>query len=892
MVVFAAYIIIAIKMLQYKHNVKRDMCVDWLSSGVTSGRWCKCGRLQRFSQIITDSLVGWHCRLVQQCVFGQVKLPMKRVTSGLRDGLDIVANFCFRTNRGRDEVRSEGFMLLRGFGHSLKKIVIVMAVSVVPLTLWLYVQLPDWAEVQDTRKRLASKAIVDRNGRLIRLLPDDKGTFCLWCPIERVPTRARQAVISAEDKRFYYHPGVDPLAVLRAVAQNLRRGKVHSGASTISQQVVRLVNPRPRSLRSKIVEALESMKMEWQLSKDQVLELYVNLSPMGGNIRGMGLASRTYFGKDVAHISLPEAAILAAVPRSPSRLNPGSAKGRERLPAQKDRILARMCRQGLLSADDAAKMERAPVKFRLSSMPLEAPHVVDLVSARGPDKDNRVRTTVDLDIQHLVERALHSHRSRLARLHIRQVAAVVVSVNHAETLAMVGSLAYAPGHRGFCNGVLAHRGLGSTLKPFLYALALESGLTAASEVPDTFQTYPTPHGDYLPFNADRRNYGPVTIRLALGNSLNLPAVKTLQHLGVPRFYDLLGTLDLVGPRSPDAEHFGLGLAIGNLESSLFRLVQAYTALARGGVFRPVVLTADEKAADRRVFSPEVAYIIGNILSDPNSRLLTFGNPAWQDFGFPMAIKTGTSTNHRDCWVIGYTARHIIGLWAGNFDGAPGDTASGSRTCGPILHDIACRLYGRGNPAVFARPKTIKDVSLCWLSGKRAAPTCPHVFTELFAGDPPDPATCTMIHSADEHLYLGSPYASWLDRRQLFQGVSRFRLAGPGQGPPATQGASAFTGQTFQSADSPSGSISHSSSIKIVSPNDSDRFVMSPNQPDRIRLRAVPALAVPHVMWLVDGVEAARTPSPYEFLWKPYRGRHRILAVTPDSGADAISISVE
>ncbi len=745
----------------------------------------------------------------------------------------------------------------------------------------LYRLTPDWTEVASDTRRASGKAVVDRNGRVLRLFPDREGNFGLWYPIGQIPARVTQTVIAAEDKRFRFHPGCDPIAICRALVQNLSRAKTRSGASTITQQVVRLIKPRPRTLRSKIVETLESLKMECQLSKDHILELYLNLSPMGGNIKGWGLASRVYYEKDVAHLSVPEAAVLAAVPRSPARLSPRSARGRDSLQKEKNRVLSRMFRQGRLSAEDLTKMFRETVRFTRTDLPLEAPHLVDLVAKTTPDRHNRVSTTIDIEIQHMVEGVLRSHRNRLAKLGIRQACALVVSTDRAEVLAMVGSLGYGGRDSGYINGVLVSRGVGSTLKPFLYARALDKGLTAASEIPDTYQTYPTPRGDYLPFNADRRTYGPVTVRMALGNSLNLPAVKTLRFLGVPEFRELLARVELLGPESPSADHFGLGLAVGNMEAGLLKLVQAYTAPARGGVFRPVVYLPDQPVHETRVFSPEASYIIGDILADPTSRLLTFGNPTWLDFGYPVSVKTGTSTNYRDCWAVGYTAQHIVGLWAGNFDGSPSYGAAGATACGPILKDVFRQLYGAGTPGRVPRPGTIRDVSVCWLSGKPASPGCAHSFAELFVGEPSIDDRCVMNHSNDPHLYLGTQYASWLDKRQIIQGVGRFRLMEPGD--PATE--TALPNQ-------PRPTVEPSSRIRIVSPHDEDRLVLSPHQSDRIRFRAVPGFVVPYVIWLIDGVEVGRTPAPYEYFWKPHRGRHRVLAVTPEATADAVTITVE
>ena len=326
----------------------------------------------------------------------------------------------------------------------------------------------------------------------------------LWCDGRLFPKHLKAAVITAEDKRFYYHPGFDPIAIARALYTNIKQEKRISGASTITQQVVRLIRPQPRTYPAKIVELLASMKMELQLSKEQILELYLNLSPMGGNIRGAGLAARTYFDKDVESITLSEAAVLAALPRSPSRLDPRRPAGRKLVLAEKDRILKRMAVLGWIS-DAQLKVSLGPTAvFKTRSIPVRAPHFVDLVLTNSGKSGPTIKTTLDLNLQHGVEQILASHRDRLRRMGIDQAVALIASCRNAEVLALVGSLSYSGRYQGFNNGVLAQRSAGSTLKPFLYALALEKGYGSSSEISDTDLVYQTPHGDYQPTNADRR----------------------------------------------------------------------------------------------------------------------------------------------------------------------------------------------------------------------------------------------------------------------------------------------------------------------------------------------------------------------------------------------------
>jgi len=745
--------------------------------------------------------------------------------------------------------------------------------------VFLFQRLPDYRLALEQQRSRAGTAVVDRSGRVLRLFPDGRDRFSIWCPIERIPPHLKNAVIAAEDKRFYSHPGFDPIAVLRATYSNFLRRKTVSGASTITQQVVRLIHPRPRTYRSKLVEFLAAIKMERQLSKDLILELHMNLSPMSGNIRGVGLAARSFFGKEIENITVAETAVLAALPRSPSRFDPRRSDGREKLNKEKDRILRRMTELGHISQETNDLMSGQAVRFRMLPVPLEAPHLLDMVLRRDVPRRQTLRTTIDLDIQHGVEQILHSHANRLRSAGIEQAGVIVSSVKESEILALVGSLGYSPWYQGYNNAVLARRSAGSILKPFLYALALEKGYGSSSEIPDTFRTYSTPQGDYQPYNADRKWYGPVNVRLALGNSLNMPAVKTLKEVGVDNFFNLLERLGIADESYARADRFGLGLAIGNIEVNLFRLVQAYGSLARRGLYKPLHMLVDEKDKGERIFSPEVAYVITHILADPSARLLTFGNPSYFDFGFPVSLKTGTSTNYRDSWMVAYTSRHVVGLWAGNFGGGHGRNVAAASALGPIMEQIIHLLYGAGPPELHSMPSGVREDYLCWMSGKTASPKCPYTVKELVLDRSGDSGMCELPHDRDFHYYLPATYAHWLHRKQNLQGRNRFDLATSSQGPES----------------SPSGeatSLVKAKRIEIVSPHHLDRFILSPYNAGRVLFRAVPNPVVNRVVWMIDGMEVANTPPPYEFFWDLTRGRHVVHAITPNREAAEIVIHVE
>ncbi len=733
----------------------------------------------------------------------------------------------------------------------------------------MYQAAPECTNLLEEQRRLAGAAVTDRNGRILRLTPGADRCFSLWRQYDSIPRRVVDAVVAAEDKRFFSHHGFDAPALARATYQNIRSGRVVSGASTITQQVVRLIRPRSRTYGSKLIELVSAIKMERRLSKPEILELYVNLSSMGGNIKGVGLAALTYFGKDVDTITTVEAATLALIPRAPVKYNPRSPAGLKRLEADKNRVLAKMRQTGALSDEAFRRMSVSAPQITVRRYPFAAGHFTDMALAANSGGTGLHRTTLDAPLQAAVEHIIASHKAELDKAGATQTGVVIADANNGEIRALVGSLAYGPENLGFNNAVLARRSAGSALKPFLYALALEKGYQPFSELPDTFRTYSTPFGEYQPYNADRKWYGPVTVRSALGNSLNIPAVKILNSLGVSDFYHILDKVGLIGESVQSADQYGLGLAIGNLDVSLLHLVRAYTAFARNGALCDLTVTPGPQG-EHRVFAPETAYLITHILSDPASRLLTFGNPHYLDFGFPVGVKTGTSSNYRDCWMVAYTADHVIGIWAGSFNGRPMNGKLASAVIGPVMKRIVDTLYAAGPPRPFTKPSGIKEETICWISGRKAGPHCKYKSIELGSWESPLPA-CELQHEDDTYP-LGGAYAQWLDRRTTEHGRGRFRLS------PQRRSAGDHIPASLKG-------------VEIVSPHHMDKFVLSPDR-RVIFLRAAPNPVTEHVIWLIDGEEVGRTPPPYELSWKPVHGRHTIQAVTPLRQFSQVTVFVE
>ncbi|MFZ2957740.1 MAG: transglycosylase domain-containing protein [Candidatus Ozemobacteraceae bacterium] len=778
-------------------------------------------------------------------------------------------------------------------------------------------------------------ALLDREGRLLRLFPDHDGNIRLIRPTKRFPRLLRAAMLIAEDRRFFRHGGFDPLAISRAVWQNLLHRRVISGASTITQQLVRLVRPRARTIGTKISELILATALERRLSKTEILTAYLNLAPMGANIRGAGLASLLWFGKDMRRLSPAEAATLAAFPQSPTRLDPRYPKGRKRLQERRDRILFDMRTYRIITDAQLRLALAQPLPTKLRPLSWRAMHFVEWsVKRDGPPAGERT-TSLDLGVQGHLERAVRAHRIRLSQSGATQACAMVADARTLEVLAMMGSMRYGPTAGGFVNGCERRRSGGSILKPFLYALALEHGFTAASSIPDTKQHFSTPQGDYLPENADRRAYGPVTLRSGLGNSLNIAAIKLLNALGIRAFSELLVGEGILASTTEALEVFGLGLAIGNPEVRMVDLVAGYGSFAHQGARVFPRATPGPLIASQSLFSAETAYIILDILSDPSARVLTFGNPRFFQYLRPTAFKTGTSTNYRDAWIVAVTREHIIAIWVGNFDGRPTWGLSGAVACGPILRDILADVEPGDESRWYPRPSSVVIAPVCGISGGKPTPFCPTVSRELFARGTEDIPSCPFHTKPGVTHELPPEYADWLERRRERNVPDPYALSGglfpinpleAGELPPmsggirilpasdtsatrVSSGSLDYSGSSGSSVPAPESSVGSSAriiirapidtsdfrsagSIRIVSPHANDRFIMTQGDENLTILRAIPSESVPELIWLVDGVELARTPPPYTAIWKLRRGRHNISCIGPGEESAQITIDVE
>jgi penicillin-binding protein 1C len=544
----------------------------------------------------------------------------------------------------------------------------------------------------------ASVQFWDRDGELLREVRADDAARAVWVPIDDVGERMIDAMLAAEDRRFDAHVGIDPLAVMRAAVGLARARRVVSGASTITMQLARVVEPHPRTLRGKLGEMAMALRIEASLSKRQILEQYLNRVPFGDGVRGIGAASRYFFDKPPRELSVAEAATLAGIPRGPSYYS--LARRPERVLVRRDRVLDRMFDAKMIDRETHARAKAEPLTLQIGKGGFGAPHLVDALLSGSVDpnipalrgRTDRVETTIDRSLQREVETAASGLILSLSKRNVTAASVLVVDNTSGDVLAWVGSPRWDDdAHGGKNDGVRARRQPGSTLKPFVYGLAMEDlGWTPATVLPDVELHLPTPGGTYSPRNYDERFHGPVRLREALANSYNVPAVFTVNEVGVGRLLDRLHDVGF-GTLTETAEFYGPALALGDGEVRLFDLVGAYAAIARGGIHRPhrVVRAAGAVAIapqgpGRRVMPAPVAAMLADILRDRSARIAAFGEHTALDLPFDVAAKTGTSKGYRDNWTVGFTRDVTVGVWVGNFDGSPMIGVSGITGAAPLF----------------------------------------------------------------------------------------------------------------------------------------------------------------------------------------------------------------
>ena len=570
-----------------------------------------------------------------------------------------------------------------------------------------------------------SLIVLDRNGEFLHAFLAPDGIWRFKTSPSEIPPRLKEILLHKEDRFFYYHPGINPISVVRAVFQNITRGKKVSGASTITMQVARMMESRDRTYLNKCIEMFHALQLEMRYSKEQILEMYLSMVPLGGNIEGLQSAAYLYYQTPLERLNLAELVDLILLPNDPNGLRPD--KNPEKLYRERKRIALEWLSEGFLTKEDSVVLWQTPASVNRSQLPRFAHHFVLRVKELYPN-DNLVTSSLDKKMQLAVEKTLARHVRMWAAHNVFNGAALVIDNTTLGITAYVGSEDFDDSaHNGQVDAVQALRSPGSTLKPFLYALHIDKGtLTSKTRLLDV----PYDADGYSAENYDGTYAGWVYADEALRHSLNVPMVRLLEGVGAKTFTDYLIAS---GFKSLEAqkEKLGLSIILGGCGVTLEELTSAYSAFPRGGSFvRPSYVKGDSGISSR-VFSQAAAYIVTDILSkyDQSEPSLSFSPTA----SFPeVAYKTGTSYGRRDAWCIGYSSQYTVGVWLGNADntGAP-DLVSTKATV-PLLYDIFDIISGHSSRTILPMPPDVAVREVCTHSGKLPTAFCTSLTTDLYS----------------------------------------------------------------------------------------------------------------------------------------------------------------
>ncbi|MBL1173885.1 penicillin-binding protein 1C [Pantanalinema sp. GBBB05] len=582
-------------------------------------------------------------------------------------------------------------------------------------------------------------AFSDRQGLPLGTLLTRDQEHTVAVDLNQISPHFLQAIIAAEDRRFYQHGALDERAIVRALLEAVQARQVVSGASTITMQLARMLDPTPRNLSSKLKEIWTSWRLAAGMSKDEILQAYINRLPMGGNVYGVEAAARSYFGIPAQDLTIAQASLLAAIPNDPNRLHPYDHW--QALKQRQIYVLDQMVKDHKLTRPEADRVYTETVSLQPRQQGIvAAPHFQFWLASQLQEHPAQVRTTLDRPLQQFVETQVQQVIGSLTAQNVHHAAALVIDNHSGDVLAYVGSPDYfAEAQMGRNDGVQALRQPGSTLKPFLYELALAKQIIRPNTVlADVPTRYAIPGARlYSPSDYSETFQGPVRVRVALANSLNVPAVRILEKVGVPTFLERLHQLGFVHLTHPP-EYYGLGLTLGSGEVSLWELAQAYVTIARSGTAIPLNTKILESpptispSASPPLSSPTSWQLITDMLSDAHARARAFGVESLLTLPFPAAVKTGTSSDFRDTWTVGFTTDYTVAVWVGNFDSAPMQKVSGVTGAAPLWNRIMLHLHEQREPAAFPVPEGMVQRSICAVSGARPTPACPAIVEEYFA----------------------------------------------------------------------------------------------------------------------------------------------------------------
>jgi 1A family penicillin-binding protein len=792
---------------------------------------------------------------------------------------------------------------------------LIMCLGLLGGIMWVFYDLPSIDSLQNGLA-LPSTRIYDRNGKLLyEILPPEQGRNTVVA-LDTIPQNCRNAVVATEDANFYNHPGVDPVGIIRALWINLSGGEVISGGSTITQQVARLLLLDPqqraeRTLHRKLREMALALQLQSRYSKDEVLALYLNQAYFGNLAYGIEAAARAYFGKGVDSLSLAECSLLAGLLQSPAAYDP--LTNLEGAQNRQDVVLNLMVQHGTVTQAQADVARNDELQFASSPFPIQAPHFVMAVWTQlerlYPDRLYRegleVTTTLDLDWQ---EAAQTTVQRQLARLNDQDVPsnannAAVVAMNPytGEVLTMLGSPDYFdPTIDGAVNAALALRQPGSALKPFTYAAAMNPLLpepwTAATVVLDVKTPFVTRRLEpYLPANYGFREHGPVSVREALSSSYNIPAVVALESVGIERMVQLASNAGLT--TLAISSQVDLAVTLGGGEVQLLDLTQAYSIFPNGGYRVEPVMITRVKVRDtgeslyqwqpprltNRVIDERVAFLISDILSDSEARAEEFGRVSALDLARPAAAKTGTTTDFRDNWTVGYTPNLVVGVWVGNANNTPMVDVTGVSGAAPIWNEFMRRVLVGQPQTEFHRPADLERVEVCTISGLLPTPACALRKSEWFIPGtaPTEYDNVYQVIDIDRQTGLPADESTPPERRmpQAFVVL-----------PPEAQAWGRANGlrllpEGVEVAMSDGSAPTANNNLRILSPAPYITYQLDPTQPadaQRIKWSAAASTNIRSVTFTLNGETAAtvetRNGQAFEIWWPLEVGEYELVAV--------------
>jgi penicillin-binding protein 1C len=763
-----------------------------------------------------------------------------------------------------------------------------------------------------------STLLLDRQGRFLGEIAAVRGPRKAGLPhgyketedlgywtVQKLPPRVVAATVALEDHRFGHHSGVDFVAVGRALRQNLTHSTRISGASTLAMQVARMQRPGARGYLRKVREGLTAILLTQRYGGQEILQQYLRIVPYGNRIHGISYAARSYFDKPVEDLSWAEIAFLAALPQAPARMNPFLPAGRERALRRGERLLAILGERGELNpaelrlAQSQLNTLRIPVRER---RPPEALHALLHLSAQLAEHPmsarltgRPLRTTLDLDLQRSATDATYEALERWRSRGAGNASLIVLDLARGEVLAWIGSADYFDDqYAGSIDYARIRRSAGSTLKPFLYAHALDRGVLAPTTLMDDLERGP---GGIS--NADDAFLGPLLPRVALATSRNVPAVHLLGRLGLDEGYGLFRDLGLTAGAEP-AQHYGLGLAIGGLPVTLEELARAYMALAHDGRLpaRLRWLRDEPDAEDRRIFSEDAARQVTLFLSDPQARLPSFPRMGATEYRFPVAVKTGTSTNYHDAWAVAYSTKYLAAAWVGHPGFRAMNHLSGYLSAADLVRTVLSGLHQQQTDGLddlsFAPPRGYQPVRVCALSGHRATAACDRVFLEWFrpGQEPPDECEVHQLRAIDRRngllataatppaavevrtfVVLPPRYASW----QATAGLPR-----PPDAPSPLGGGALAAFREIPATPltlAPSGPVR----LEITSPERGAHLLLDPETPaerSSVALRVTVSPPVAEVVWYVDQKPFRTVSYPYTTRLPLKPGAHSIQVRLP------------